>query len=114
MISNRNNNRFSTVSPAKKGKSAVHLVQSSRLAQRLAKLLLLGLVVASLAMMFLPWQQTSKGTGQVVAFAPQERQQSVKAPVKGIVSKIDVNLVEGTTVKTVSYTHLTLPTNREV
>ena len=99
MISNRNNNRFSTVSPAKKGKSAVHLVQSSRLAQRLAKLLLLGLVVASLAMMFLPWQQTSKGTGQVVAFAPQERQQSVKAPAKGIVSKIADNLVEGTTVK---------------
>ena len=99
MTTNRIRNQFTTVVPSKQRSSAIHLVQSSRFAQRLAKLLLIGLVVSIIAMAFLPWQQTSKGTGQVVAFAPQERQQSVKAPTKGIVAKIADGLVEGSVVK---------------
>ena len=100
MITNRANNRFATVAPPKKNlKSAIHLVQSSEFAVRLAKLLLIGLAVSIFGMAFLPWQQTSKGTGQVVAFAPQERQQSVKSPTKGIVAKIADGLVEGSVVK---------------
>ena len=85
--------------PAKKRTAAIHLVQSSRFARSLAKLLLVGLFASILGMAFLPWQQTSRGTGQVVAFAPQERQQSVKAPTKGIVGTIADGLVEGSVVK---------------
>ena len=74
-------------------------MQSSRFAKRLAKLLIYLLAVSILAMMFLPWQQTSRGTGSVVAYAPQERQQTIDAPTKGIVATIGEGLVEGSKVK---------------
>lgn len=45
--------------------------------------------------MFIPWQQTSRGTGRVIAFVPQERQQTVNAPISGVVDKIAPNLREG-------------------
>jgi multidrug resistance efflux pump len=77
----------------------VHLVQSSQFAQRLARVLVWGLFGAVAAMAFLPWQQTSRGVGQVVAFVPQERQQSIQAPVKGVVARIADGLVEGSQVK---------------
>ena len=74
-------------------------MQSSRYAKRLAKWLLYLLAFSVLAMMFLPWQQTSRGTGSVVAYAPQERQQTVDAPTKGVVAEIGDSLVEGSKVK---------------
>ena len=73
----------------------IHLVQSSRFARRLANLLLAGLAVSVLCMTFLPWQQTSRGSGEVVAFVPQERQQTVQATAKGVVARIADGLVEG-------------------
>ncbi len=79
--------------------AAMHLVPSSRLAQRMAKILMGGLLVSIVAMGVLPWQQTSRGTGQVIAYAPQERQQSIQAPVEGVVARIGVGLVEGSQVK---------------
>ena len=82
-----------------KGKSSVHLVQSSQFAQRLARLLLLGLLLSVLAMGFLPWQQSSRGMGKVVAYVPQERQQTIEAPVKGVIALISPGLVEGSEVK---------------
>lgn len=46
---------------------------------------------------FAPWQQTVLGSGQVVAFAPSQRQQSIDATISG---RIDRFLVEeGQTVK---------------
>ena len=74
-------------------------MQSSRYAKRLAKWLLYLLAFSILAMMFLPWQQTSRGTGSVVAYAPQERQQTIDAPAKGVVARIGDGLVEGSQVK---------------
>lgn len=87
------------MAPFKKQPATIHLVQSSRFASRLAKLLLIGLVVSVLAMAFLPWQQSSRGTGEVVAYIPQERQQTVKATAKGIVKAIAPGLVDGVKVK---------------
>ena len=75
--------------------AAIHMVQSSRTAQRLAKLLILGLLFAILAMALLPWQQTSRGTGKVLALDPQERPQPVEAPVKGIVLWVNPRLADG-------------------
>ncbi len=59
----------------------------------------LGLAFASLpfAMVFVPWQQNLSGSGQVVAFAPLERQQEVEAPIDGRVVKWWVQ--EGSRVK---------------
>jgi len=96
---NKPNNRIGTVVPVKKRTATIHLVQSTRFARRLANLLLIGLVASILGMTFLPWQQTSRGTGQVVAYAPQERQQSVTAPIRGVVAQIADGLVEGSVVK---------------
>ena len=99
MITNRVSNRFGTIVPPKNRTATIHLVQSSRLARRLAKLLLIGLLLSILAMAVLPWQQTSRGIGEVVAFVPQERQQTVQANAKGIVKRIAAGLVEGKKVK---------------
>lgn len=99
MITNRIQNRFIVDDPIVRKSATIHLVQSSWFARRLAKLLLVGLVASILAMMFLPWQQTSRGSGQVVAYVPQERQQTIQAPTKGVVAKIGKGLVEGSKVK---------------
>ncbi|MFK7770450.1 MAG: HlyD family secretion protein [Mariniblastus sp.] len=99
MKSNRTNNPSGKASGFEKRTAAIHLVQSSRSARRLAKLLLVGLVLSIVAMGALPWQQTSRGTGEVVAYAPQERQQSVKAQMKGVVAEIAPGLFEGKVVK---------------
>ena len=83
-----------------KSNTAIHMVQSSQFAQRLARLLLVGLALSVLAMALLPWQQTSRGSGQVIAYVPQERQQTIQAPIKGVVARIADGLVEGSEVKT--------------
>ncbi len=79
--------------------SALKLVQSSRTARRLAQALVVFLVVSVIAMVFVPWQQSAKGTGRVAAYTPQERQQAVTSPVKGIVLRRGEGLVEGSKVK---------------
>ncbi len=78
---------------------ALKLVQSSRTARRLANWLLVLLFVAIIAMVFVPWQQSAKGKGKVVAFVPQERQQTVTSPVKGIALRLGEGLVEGARVR---------------
>jgi multidrug resistance efflux pump len=78
---------------------ALKLVQSSRIVRRLANLLLILLLLSVLAMLFVPWQQSARGTGKVVAFVPQERQQTITSPVKGIALRLGENLVEGARVK---------------
>jgi multidrug resistance efflux pump len=67
--------------------------------QVLARWVVAFLVISVLAMFFLPWQQSAKGTGRVVSFVPQERQQTVMAPVKGIVAMVTPGLREGDKVK---------------
>ena len=79
--------------------AAIHMVESSRFAQAFAKLLILGLFVSIIAMLVLPWQQTSRGTGRVIAFNPQEREQSIEAPIKGVVLEVNKELRDGTFVK---------------
>lgn len=78
---------------------ALKLVQSSRWVWRLANALLVMLLLSIVAMIFVPWQQSSRGAGQVIAYSPQERQQMVTAPTKGIVSSIMPDLREGSLVK---------------
>ena len=82
-----------------KSRTAIYLVQSSRFAQRLAKLLVIGLALSIVAMALLPWQQSSRGSGRVVAYVPQERQQTIQSPTKGIVARIADGLVEGSYVR---------------
>ncbi|QDU92515.1 HlyD family secretion protein [Lignipirellula cremea] len=78
---------------------ALRLVQSSRIAWRLANGLLLLLLLSVIGMLFTPWQQSAKGVGKVVAFVPGERQQTVTSPVKGVAIRIGEGIVEGVKVK---------------
>lgn len=50
-----------------------------------------------LLLALLPWQQSSRGTGRVVAYVPTERQQNIEAPIEGRIVRWDVR--EGSHVK---------------
>lgn len=49
----------------------------------LAKILVAGAVALVLALVLAPWQQSVKGPGRVIAYAPLDRQQEVEAPIDG-------------------------------
>jgi multidrug efflux pump subunit AcrA (membrane-fusion protein) len=72
-------------------------VRTPRSARWVARLLLLACLLSPVALLFVPWQQTVKGRGQVVAYAPTERKQVVTALVGGQIKKWYV--VEGSKVK---------------
>lgn len=72
-------------------------VRTPRPARWVARGLLLAFVLSPVALVFVPWQQTVRGRGQVVAYAPTERKQVVTALVGGQVKKWYV--VEGSKVK---------------
>lgn len=74
---------------------AMRLARSSRIARRVARLLLVLLGGAIIALGFAPWQQTVSGTGRVVAYSPLERQQPVEAPISGRVVRWGDGLYEG-------------------
>ncbi len=40
-----------------------------------------------ISLTFLPWQQTATGYGRVIAYAPNDRQQEISAPVDGRIQK---------------------------
>ncbi|MBL9164267.1 MAG: HlyD family efflux transporter periplasmic adaptor subunit [Planctomycetaceae bacterium] len=77
---------------------SLRLVASPRLPRRIAKVLLLLLAFTLVALFAAPWQQSVRGTGQVVAYAPLERQQIVEANVSGRVHKWGDGIREGVTV----------------
>lgn len=78
---------------------AMHLVRSSWYARGLARALLLLMVMLLAASIFLPWQQSIRGDGQVTARLPQLRRQAVESPAKGIVSSTRPDLREGSLVE---------------
>lgn len=57
----------------------------------------LGLAALGAAALFVPWQQSSRATGQVVALDPNDRIQAIDAPVEGRVLRVHVR--EGTLVR---------------
>lgn len=74
---------------------SMHLVESPRLVRRLGRYVLASLFLAAAALLLLPWQQTSKGTGRVVAFNPTERPQTVESPIYGRIVRWEPGIVEG-------------------
>lgn len=78
---------------------SLRLVRSSRIARRIARWLVIALVLAAVAMLLLPWQQSIRGDGSVVAFDPVNRPQGVQAPVKGVIAEIGEGIFENARVK---------------
>lgn len=81
----------------RKNLPALHLAQTPKSAYLLAKLLAGALFVMPFIMIGVPWQQNIPGKGRVIGTLPTERQQSVKAPVKGRIMRWWV--AEGSIVK---------------
>lgn len=75
----------------------LRLVRSPRLARTIARLFGSLMMIVTIALFVVPWQQNSAAHGRVVAFAPVERQQTVDAPVDGRVMRWHVK--EGDRVK---------------
>lgn len=73
---------------------ALRLARSSRRARRIAWWLTIALMGAVLGMLLLPWQQSIKGDGAVVAFDPVNRPQAVQAPIKGVIDEIGPGIYE--------------------
>lgn len=73
---------------------SLRLVRSSRSARRIAKVLLVLLVLVVLLMAFAPWQQSVTGSGNVVAYAPDQRQQIIEAPIKGRITRWGKDIYE--------------------
>ncbi|MFN9603187.1 MAG: hypothetical protein ACK6A7_07040, partial [Planctomycetota bacterium] len=78
---------------------AMHLVRSGWFARALSRALLALMILMVFAAIFLPWQQTSRGEGQVVARLPQFRLQPVESPAKGIIFSLREDLREGSIVE---------------
>lgn len=76
--------------------SAMRLVQTSKWTLRIAIGIGVSVVLGTILLGFLPWQQNIAGAGRVVAYLPIERQQSVDAPMGGRI--IDVKVQEGSVV----------------
>lgn len=72
-------------------------VRSSASLRKAAVFVLLSAVCMLIVMSIAPWVQNVKGAGRVIAYAPDERQQSLTAPVDGIIKQWFV--LEGTRVK---------------
>jgi adhesin transport system membrane fusion protein len=76
----------------------IRKTQLPRLARWVARGLLFGCMAIVTALGFLPWQQNVRGIGRVTAYAPLERQQEVKAAIKGRVMAWKEGLREGSRV----------------
>ncbi|MCA9194699.1 MAG: hypothetical protein KDB03_23170, partial [Planctomycetales bacterium] len=78
---------------------AMHLVHTGRVVRRIGNVALALLVTGLIGMLLVPWRQTARGYGEVVALDPQERSQAVLCPSKGIVDYVKPGLREGSHVE---------------
>lgn len=78
---------------------AMNLVRSHWMLRLAARTTFALLILSVIALIFVPWQQSSRGYGRVVAFNPQEREQQVTSTAKGIIVNIRDDLREGSYVK---------------
>lgn len=78
---------------------ALQLARTGRIVRLFGRLTFLLLAVSLLAVFFVPWRQTARGTGTVTALDPQERPQPVRSPAKGVISYVKPDLREGSRVE---------------
>lgn len=76
---------------------SVRMVKIPKPARVLAKVTLYTLLFVLISLVVIPWRQTSRGTGRVIALDPNQRLQMITAPVSGVLEQWLVN--EGQMVK---------------
>lgn len=79
--------------------ASMQLVRTGNWIRFVGKVTFVGLVLSVVAMVFVPWQQTARGIGTVVAIDPQQRPQPVRSPSKGVVEYVKPGLREGSYVE---------------
>lgn len=78
---------------------SLRLARSSRLAHRVGKVLVVMLVTWLVLVFFAPWQQNIRGSGNVIGFYPQDRPQTIEAPIPGRISRLGEGIVENARVE---------------
>ena len=73
---------------------ALRLARCSRISRRIAAALTVAMIMTTFVMAYAPWQQTVRGSGNVIAFAPLERQQVIESPIKGRIVRWGDGIVE--------------------
>ena len=69
---------------------ALALAGSARGTRVLARVLAAFAAAIAIGCAFVPWQQTVRGTGRVIAFNPLDRRVNIEAPVEGRVRRVHV------------------------
>lgn len=75
------------------------MVRTSRRIRSIGRFVLVVLIVAIIALFFVPWRQTARTAGVVAALDPQQRPQTFTSPTKGVVDYVMPSLREGTYVE---------------
>ncbi len=78
---------------------SLQLAKSSRSVRRIAKLLFVALLLTILLVAIAPWQQSISGSGNVIAFSPDERPQVIESPIKGRIVSWGAGIYENAEVK---------------
>lgn len=84
-------------SPTSNRHSTLLEIKTPAYVKKLAKFMAITFFVTQLLMLFLPWQQNIVAQGFMTAYMPQERQQTVDAPVSGTI--LQWHALEGSKVK---------------
>lgn len=73
---------------------SLKLARSARIARLIGKVLAGVIVITFFVLAVAPWQQSVRGSGNVLAFSPMERPQPIEAPIKGRIVKWGVDIEE--------------------
>ncbi len=76
-------NEFFQFHLSQKKFKSIDLVQPWQAGRRIGRYAFRAMIGWVILLVFVPWQQTSMGTGRVVAYSPTERRQNIDAPVEG-------------------------------
>ncbi|MDA9778092.1 HlyD family secretion protein [Rubripirellula sp.] len=78
---------------------SLRLARSSQLARLIGKTLFVFLLFGCVLVLFASWQQSVKGTGSVIAYAPLERMQTIESPIKGRIVRLGDGVFENAHVR---------------
>lgn len=78
---------------------ALQMVRTGRIVRIIGRITFVTLLVSIVAMIFVPWRQTARGVGTVLALDPQQRPQPMLSQSKGVVSEVKAGLREGSYVE---------------
>jgi len=77
--------------------TSLKMMETRRGLRSVAVAFLILILILSVSLVYVPWQQSVTGYGRVIVFSPMERPQSIEAQIPGRIRRW--NVVEGQTVQ---------------